>query len=216
MAITSADIKGIRTDYGKHFLLEEEVDKNPIRQLQLWLNEAIKANVAEPNAMSVSTVNSDGYPTSRIVLLRGVDENGLTFYSNYHSNKGKEIDRFNKVGITFFWPELERQVRICGEIEKLSATESDTYFASRPRESQIGAWVSKQSMTLKNRQELDDNETRLEKEFEGKTIPRPAHWGGYLVVPVSMEFWQGRPSRLHDRLLFTKVDAAWTLARLSP
>ncbi len=216
MSNTPIDIKAIRTDYGKHFLLEGNVNKNPIEQFKMWLEEAIKAQVNEPNAMSVSSVNKLGYPTSRIVLLRGISDDGFVFYTNYKSNKGDEFESDPKVGVTFFWPELERQVRICGHITKVDAATSDDYFNSRPRQSQIGALASPQSSVIKNREELELAEKELEKKYEGQTVPRPAHWGGYLIKPVSIEFWQGRPSRLHDRLLFSLDGGNWKIDRLAP
>jgi len=216
MSNTSPDIKAIRTDYGKHYLLEGEVNKNPLEQFKVWLHEAIRFKVNEPNAMNVSTLNQEGYPTSRIVLLRDIDHEGFTFFTNYNSHKGIEVAHNPKVGLTFFWPELERQVRVCGEIVKVDEKVSDDYFNSRPRQSQLGALVSNQSAVLKDREELERAEKELEKKFAGKPVPRPKHWGGYLVKPVSVEFWQGRPSRLHDRLLYSKEGDNWNLTRLAP
>ncbi len=212
----SPEIQAIRTDYGKMSLDESSVDKNPIQQFQTWLNAAIHAQVIEPNAMTVATIGEEGYPSSRIVLLRGVSDNGLTFFTNYHSEKGHNIERTPKVSLQFFWPDLERQVRITGDISKVSAEESDNYFHSRPRQSQIGAWASNQSEALSGRQELEEREKEFEGKFEGISVPRPPHWGGYIIKPIKVEFWQGRASRLHDRLLYTQVEGGWKIERLAP
>ncbi len=213
----SPELQAIRTDYGKSSLDEKSVNKNPIRQFEEWLKAAIHAQVNEPNALCLSTLDMDGFPESRIVLLRGVSDDGFTFFTNYNSQKGRDMAVNNKVAINFFWAELERQVRVMGTVAKISALESDDYFNSRPRQSQIGAWASDQSEVLQSREELEAKEKEFEKKFEGIPIPRPEHWGGYLVKPVKIEFWQGRASRLHDRLQYTLLKGGtWGIARLSP
>jgi pyridoxamine 5'-phosphate oxidase len=167
--------------------------------------------------MTLATVNRKGQPDARIVLLRGVDKNGFSFFTNYKSAKGREINENKKVCLNFFWPDLSRQVRIAGTIEKLSAKISDDYFQSRPRESQLGAWASNQSEVIENRQALEAKFDEFEQKFNGKKIPRPAHWGGYIVRPVTIEFWQGRASRLHDRILYEKnKSGTWKISRLAP
>lgn len=211
----SPEIQAIRTDYGKMSLDEHSVDKNPLVQFTEWLNAAIHAKVIEPNAMNVSTINADGFPSSRIVLLRGVDT-GLCFYTNYNSEKGHNISNDPKGCITFFWPDLERQIRITGTLAKVSAEESDAYFNSRPRQSQVGAWASDQSHVIADRVVLEQQEKDFEKKFEGVAVPRPPHWGGYRLTPVKFEFWQGRASRLHDRVRYSLLEGSWTIARLSP
>jgi len=208
------DLASLRLNYLLNELVEENVLKNPFKQFEKWFNEALEAQILEPNAMHLATV-SNGKPHGRIVLLKGFDENGFVFYTNYESNKGKEIGETPFASLTFFWGGMERQVRIEGNIVKTSAQESDEYFQSRPHGSQIGAWVSHQS-SIVTRQELEQKQQELEALYANKTIPRPAYWGGYRVIPERIEFWQGRPSRLHDRILFTKVENDWKIDRLSP
>lgn len=210
------EIQGLRINYSKSVLDESKVDKNPLLQFDYWLKEAITAKVAEPNAMTISTVDALGFPGSRIVLLRGISEQGFKFYTNYHSSKGHDIEQNPKVALNFFWPDLERQVRVYGIIERLDESESDAYFASRPRESQIGAWTSNQSEVIQSREELEAREKKYTQEFDGREVPRPEHWGGYLIKPVKVEFWQGRPSRLHDRLLYSLEGGDWKIERLAP
>lgn len=210
------DLASLRLSYSQNELLEKNVLSNPFKQFALWFEEALDAQVLEPNAMHVSTI-SDGKPHGRIVLLKGFDENGFVFFTNYESNKGKEIEKNIFASLTFFWGDLERQVRIEGKIEKVSEQESDEYFHSRPRGSQIGAWVSNQSKVIEGRQVLEERLLTLEKEFENaEVIPRPTHWGGYRVIPDKIEFWQGRPNRLHDRILYSKNVNDWKIERLSP
>jgi len=204
-----------RNQYDKGVLIENQLHEDPLKQFDFWMREAIAAEVPEPNAMDLSTV-SDGKPSSRIVLLKGVDEKGFVFYTNYDSRKGLDMHENPNVCLNFFWLAQARQVRIEGKVEKVSPKESDAYFKSRPRESQIGAWASSQSHVIKNRDILDETVLRLEKEYEGKDIPRPAHWGGYLVIPQRIEFWQGRLNRLHDRFLYEDSPAGWMVFRLSP
>jgi pyridoxamine 5'-phosphate oxidase len=208
-------LANIRLDYRLKGLHESELDANPLNQFKLWFDEVIQSELSEPNAMLLSTA-SNGRPSGRIVLLKGVDDAGFTFFTNYASKKGEEIEVNPQVALTFFWKELERQVRIEGRIEKTSEKESDDYFAIRPRGSQIGAWVSHQSEIIENREALEEKLKTFEQEFEGVPVPRPPYWGGYHVIPDYMEFWQGRPSRLHDRLAYVLKDGIWVVERLSP
>jgi pyridoxamine 5'-phosphate oxidase len=214
--MNKTDLAALRQSYFQNELLEENVLENPIKQFDKWFKEALDVQILEPNAMTISTV-SDGKPHARIVLLKGYDENGFTFYTNYNSNKGKEVTETPFVSLTFFWGDLERQVRIEGSIKKVSEVESDDYYHSRPRGSQIGAWVSNQSLVIAGRAVIEQRLVELENEFKGEEIiPRPTHWGGYCVNPERIEFWQGRPNRLHDRILFTKFGDDWKIERLSP
>ena len=187
-----------RKSYEKHSLEVEDLKATPHEMLEFWLSEVEELH--DFNAMVVSSVDASGQPHSRVVLLRGVNEDGLKFYTNYSSNKGQELELNNKVALNFFWPTVERQVRVEGELHKLSDAESDAYFNSRPRESQIGAWVSPQSATIDSREVLNERFREFTNKFEGHPVPRPAHWGGYIIRPKYFEFWQGRPNRLHDRL----------------
>ena len=207
----------VRHDFTKQSLDESSVDDNPLEQYAKWFEEAVGAQVLDPKAMVVSTVDKEGKPSSRVLYVRGVKENGFLFYTNYASKKGKELSENPNVAVNIFWPELERQIRMEGVVEKLSADESDAYFASRPRESQIGAWASAQSETIENRETLVTLVNSFTKKFkENDTIPRPPHWGGYFIKANYFEFWQGRPSRLHDRIAFRLVNDKWSKGRLSP
>ncbi|TXC76106.1 pyridoxamine 5'-phosphate oxidase [Luteibaculum oceani] len=209
-------IKDIRTNYTKDALEESDVPKTPFPLFEEWLADAIK-NAKEPNAMIVSSNGIDGFPSSRVVLLRGFSKDGFIFYTNYNSQKGKEFAKDAKVSCLFFWPELERQVRIQGVISKTSEKVSDEYFASRPRESQLGAWASNQSQTLEEREVLEKKLETLRLQYDGKDVPRPPHWGGYIINPNKIEFWQGRASRLHDRMVMTETElGVWDLKRLYP
>ena len=203
-----------RKSYDKNSLEVEDLKAAPHEMLEFWLNEVKELH--DYNAMVVSSVDASGQPHSRVVLLRGVNEKGLNFYTNYDSNKGKEVEQNNKVALNFFWPSLERQVRVEGELHKLSEEESDAYFNSRPRESQIGAWVSPQSAIIDSREVLNERFREFADKFEGHPVPRPANWGGYLVCPKYFEFWQGRPNRLHDRLTYSLVEGNWSIGRMAP
>jgi pyridoxamine 5'-phosphate oxidase len=203
-----------RKSYDKNSLEVEDLKAAPHEMLELWLNEVKELH--DYNAMVVSSVDASGQPHSRVVLLRGVNEKGLNFYTNYDSNKGKEVEQNNKVALNFFWPSLERQVRVEGELQKLSEEESDAYFNSRPRESQIGAWVSPQSAIIDSREVLNERFREFADKFEGHPVPRPSNWGGYLVCPKYFEFWQGRPNRLHDRLTYSMVEGNWSIRRMAP
>ncbi len=212
------DIADIRNEYILAALDEVTVGDDPIAFFTQWFIEAQKAEIYEVNAMTLATSGAGNIPHARIVLLKGLEEDEFVFYTNYLSSKGKDIEHNPNVSLLFFWKELERQVRIQGIAAKIPAEKSDEYFHSRPEGSQIGALASPQSSIIPDRNTLDDNYLRLEKEYAGKRIPRPEHWGGYAVQPVSIEFWQGRISRLHDRILFTRRtgDGKWTKARLAP
>jgi pyridoxamine 5'-phosphate oxidase len=210
-------IASIRKDYMQHSLTEADVAKDPITQFTNWWQEALKSEIDEVNAMTLATASADGFPSARIVLLKGYDANGFVFYTNYHSFKGQQLEENPRACIVFFWKELERQVRITGLIHKVSSEESDEYFHSRPEGSRIGAWTSPQSQVIENREQLEEKEKELKTAFEGKEIPRPLHWGGYRVKPLIVEFWQGRPSRLHDRIQYTMEDnGGWKIERLAP
>jgi pyridoxamine 5'-phosphate oxidase len=203
-----------RKSYEKHSLEVEDLKTTPHEMLEFWLSEVEELH--DFNAMVVSSVDASGQPHSRVVLLRGVNEDGLKFYTNYSSNKGQELELNNKVALNFFWPTVERQVRVEGELHKLSDAESDAYFNSRPRESQIGAWVSPQSSTIDSREVLNERFREFTDKFEGHLVPRPAHWGGYIIRPKYFEFWQGRPNRLHDRLTYSLVEGNWSIGRMAP
>jgi pyridoxamine 5'-phosphate oxidase len=210
------DLAGIRKEYSSKKLEINEVDKNPIAQFKRWLKEAIDAQVNEPNAMHLATVGGDGRPSGRVVLLKGVEE-GFDFYTNFQSQKSKELELKPFASLTFFWPELERQVRIEGKVEKISEEESEAYFLSRPMESQIGAWASPQSEEIPDRAYLERIKLEMEKKFSKEPLKKPGHWGGFRLIPQRLEFWQGRPGRLHDRILFTLIEKGdWKISRLAP
>lgn len=210
-------IADIRKDYSKSSLDIKSVDQSPITQFTRWFDEALKSQVPEPNAFTLSTVSEDGRPSGRILLLKGVENGKFVFYTNYQSAKGKELESNPACALTFFWPELERQVRVEGIASKADVTMSEKYFQSRPRESQIGAWASPQSAVISDRKILDERVNELQKKFDGiEKLPKPNQWGGYEVEPNEIEFWQGRPNRLHDRLVFYKVDEKWQVHRLAP
>ncbi|HDZ03550.1 pyridoxamine 5'-phosphate oxidase [Maribacter sp.] len=212
------DLGDYRKSYEKSALMEDSISDNPIQLFQTWFYEVEKSDgVDEPNAMTVSTVGLDGFPKSRVVLLKKYTHEGFIFYTNYNSEKGRAIAENPKICISFFWPNLERQIIIKGTAEKLAKNLSDGYFESRPDGSKLGALVSEQSTVIESRDVLEDKLSQLEKEYSGKEIERPEHWGGYLVRPVSMEFWQGRPNRLHDRIRYTLTeDFDWKMDRLAP
>jgi pyridoxamine 5'-phosphate oxidase len=206
----------LRKNYSLGSLDEADLDRDPIRQFEKWFAQAIKAQLPEPNAMTLATVDSRGHPSARIVLIKGVDPRGFVFFTNYESRKGREIADNPRASLLFHWIELERQVRIEGFVEMTSAAESDAYYASRPLESRIGAWASAQSQEIESRAALEAREREIIAQY-GEHPPRPPHWGGYRVVPDTIEFWQGRPSRLHDRMRYTRDGSgAWRIARLSP
>ncbi len=211
------DLQNLRQDYRAASLSEKDINLNPIKQFELWFNEAVAAKVLEPNAMTLSTATIDGRPSARIVLLKGFDTAGFVFYTNYLSRKGKEISKNPLGALTFFWGPLERQVRIEGTIAKLSKELSEQYFHTRPKGSQVGAVVSPQSQEIASRDILEDKWKQMEAEYTEKEIPKPSNWGGYVLKPRLIEFWQGRPSRLHDRILYKKIDNNnWKKVRLAP
>jgi pyridoxamine 5'-phosphate oxidase len=211
------DLASIRKDYSKAALDIKNVSQDPISQFTKWFDEAIAAKVPEPNAMNLATINENGRPASRIVLLKGVEDHKFVFYTNYQSRKGKELDRNPACSLTFFWPELERQVRIEGVASRIDEKRSEKYFQSRPRGSQIGAWASPQSTLISDRSLLEERAKQIEAKFKGQDVlPKPNQWGGYEIDPLMIEFWQGRQSRLHDRILYTKDDGVWKINRLAP
>jgi pyridoxamine 5'-phosphate oxidase len=214
-------IDDLRTEYMRETLDESSVSPNPIRQFELWFTEAVSAKVPEPNAMTLATVGADGYPSARIVLLKGADEHGFTFFTNYTSRKARELAARPRAALLFFWPELERQVRIEGKVTQVDASESTAYFAGRPRASQLGAWASPQSEAIGGRVELEARFAEFADRYRDASapVPRPPHWGGYRLAPESLEFWQGRASRLHDRIRYRRTQAhptAWIVDRLAP
>jgi pyridoxamine 5'-phosphate oxidase len=206
-----------RKDYSRFSLREEELDPDPIRQFEKWFEEASLSDIAEPNAMALATSTPEGRPSVRVVLLRAVDQRGFAFFTNYESRKGRELDANPHAALLFFWPGLERQVRIEGQVERVDAEESDEYFQTRPLASKIGAWASPQSDVIAGRAVLEESCRALQARFLQGDVPRPANWGGYRVVPESIEFWQGGPGRLHDRLRYTKQPGeVWLVERLAP
>lgn len=209
-------LPSLRENYLKGGLLEIDILPNPFQQFHHWLEDAINAHQKEPNAMTLSTINKDGKPSARIVLLKNLDERGFVFFTNYDSQKGQDLTNKPYASLVFWWGELERQVRVEGEVEKITSAESDEYFNVRPVGSQLGAWASPQSQIIPNREVLENNLKNLEEEYEGKTVPRPQHWGGFRVIPHKIEFWQGRANRLHDRLCYTLKDNQWIIERLAP
>lgn len=211
------ELHALRTEYAKASLDIASVSKDPFQQFEKWLTEAINAGVKEANAMCLATIGDDGRPSQRIVLLKGVEEKKFLFYTNYQSKKGTHLAANPICALNFFWPDLERQIRIEGVVERVSVEKSTEYFQSRPRGSQLGAWVSPQSAAIKDRQLLENRLKEIETKFEGvEKLPKPQQWGGYAVDPLMFEFWQGRPSRLHDRIEFVKVDNNWAINRLAP
>ncbi len=209
------DIAGIRKDYKLKQLDKKDVHADPFLQFKAWFSEAIAAEVNEPNAMNLSTIKPSGRPSSRIVLLKGIEEKGFVFYTNYESHKGQQLQTHPFASLCFFWPELERQVRVEGQIKKVAPAVSDEYFQSRPYESQLGAWVSPQSKVIENRDVLQQKFQSIKDQYP-QTVPRPLHWGGFVLIPDAVEFWQGRENRLHDRILYELKDGQWVLSRLAP
>lgn len=210
------NIADIRKDYKLKTLLESEMGKDPMDTFAIWWNEAVKSEIEEVNAMTLATCNNEGLPSARIVLLKGFSPDGFMFFTNYQSKKGNELYENPKAALVFFWKELERQIRVVGTVEKLSDEQSEQYFSTRPVGSQIGAWASPQSRVIENREVIEKNAEGYTAQFRDAIIPKPAHWGGYIVKPIKIEFWQGRSSRLHDRILYTRTDGEWKKERLAP
>jgi pyridoxamine 5'-phosphate oxidase len=210
------DIANLRTEYKMEVLDERDVKADAIEQFSLWWNEALNSDIYEVNAMTLATADKSGRPLARIVLLKDYNADGFVFFTNYESRKGNDLAQNPAACLLFFWKELERQVRIEGVVEKIDAAESDAYFHSRPEGSRIGAWTSPQSQPIANRSFLENRYLELTEQYKEKEIPRPPHWGGYIVKPQKIEFWQGRISRLHDRILYTKHENGWKIERLAP
>jgi pyridoxamine 5'-phosphate oxidase len=205
-----------RKEHGRLALSDADLDPDPIRLFQRWFHEAGVGDPPEPNAMTLATATVDGRPSARVVLLRGCDDRGFAFFTNYQSRKGRELEANPQAALVFYWPDQERQVRVEGRVEKVSAEESDAYFASRPPGSRLGAWASPQSEVIAGRDALDARFLELQRQYRDAQVPRPAHWGGYRLVPEVLEFWQGRANRLHDRCRYTRVGQSWRLERLAP
>lgn len=209
-------IRKLREDYSMSTLDEKDVNKDPFQQFKNWLDESLKAMLPEPNAMTLSTVDSENKPHSRVVLLKGIEKNGFIFYTNYKSDKGRDINSNPNVSLCFLWKELERQVRIEGVAKKISSDSSEEYFLSRPVKSQIGALASEQSSVIENRAVLEEKFEALTELYSTGHVPMPEHWGGYIIEPKSIEFWQGRRSRLHDRIKYENSAGSWVIKRLAP
>lgn len=207
----------LRSEYSKAMLDAKTVNPDPLAQFEKWFAEALEARIPEPNAMNLATVSKSGLPSSRIVLLKGIESGCFIFYTNYQSHKGMELEANPSCALNFFWPELERQVRIEGISERVPEGKSLSYFQSRPRDSQVGAWASPQSSVISGRSILEERAKEIDKRFrDHPVLPKPKQWGGFKVVPHLVEFWQGRPSRLHDRILYTKDSSGWKISRLAP
>ena len=210
-------IAALRKEYSSQSLLEAHIAAHPVEQFDRWWQQALKSEIVEPNAMTLATASSDGMPSARIVLLKGFNPDGFVFFTNYKSYKGLQLEENPKACLVFFWKELERQVRVVGLVKKITPEESDAYFQSRPVGSQLGAWTSPQSQVIPDRNWLDNHYLEIGEQFKNEPIQRPAYWGGYLVQPVIVEFWQGRPSRLHDRIQYSLEDnGKWKIERLAP
>ncbi|NEP00597.1 MAG: pyridoxamine 5'-phosphate oxidase [Symploca sp. SIO2E9] len=211
------NVADLRRDYTLKGLSEKDIHPNPFEQFQTWFEQALAAKLPEPNAMTIATATPEGKPFARMVLLKDYDERGFVFYTNYESRKGQHLQKNPWAALTFWWAQLERQIRITGQVEQVSPPESDRYFHSRPKASQIAAWASHQSQVISSRQVLEQRLQQLKDKYENQEIPRPPYWGGFRVIPQEIEFWQGRESRLHDRLLYRRQDdGAWDIQRLCP
>ena len=210
------NVSDLRKEYTRAGLAESDVAPDPIEQFRRWFDEALEADLHEPNAFVLATATPDGKPSARVVLLKGLDGRGFVFYTNYEGRKGRELEENPRAALLFYWGELERQVRVEGTVSRVSGRESDAYYASRPRGSRLGAWVSQQSRVVEGREVLEARIADLEAEYEGREVPRPAFWGGYRVEPEAVEFWQGRENRLHDRIVYRREDGGWKIERLQP
>jgi pyridoxamine 5'-phosphate oxidase len=210
------DASRLRKEYTRAGLVEDDLDPDPIVQFHEWFEKVVEADLHEPNAMTLATASGDGKPSARVVLLKGYDERGFVFYTNYEGRKASELEANPLCALLFYWGELERQVRIEGRASRISNEESDAYFTSRPRGSRLGAWASEQSRSVEDRNILEERVKALEAEYEGREIPRPPFWGGYRVEPEVIEFWQGRENRLHDRLVYRRTGGRWKMERLQP
>jgi pyridoxamine 5'-phosphate oxidase len=213
MSLSLADL---RREYARARLDESTVSPDPITEFARWFEEAVKAQVMEPNAMTLASVSSEGIPSARIVLLKGFDQRGFVFFTDYRSQKGAELQGNPHAALVFYWAELERQVRITGQASTIPRDESEAYFSTRPRASRISAWVSHQSQVIGSRRQLEDRIPEVDTRFPGDDVPLPPHWGGFRLSPTALEFWQGRTSRLHDRIRYVREDTGWRIERLSP
>lgn len=214
--MTRFEIAALRRDYALAALSEGDIDGDPIRQFERWFADAVAAQVLEPNAMTLATATRDGVPSARIVLLKGIDAQGLVFFTDYRSRKGAELTENPLAALVFNWKEIERQVRVSGSVSRVTAAESEGYFRSRPRGSRLGAWASQQSAVIASRAELEERLRQVSAQFTDDNVPLPPHWGGFRVTPDEMEFWQGRSDRLHDRLRYQRDQSRWVISRLSP
>ena len=214
--INNEEIANLRRNWSLKELDEKNVCKNPFEQFSIWMKEAIEAQIVDPNAMTLATADKYGNPTARIVLLKGIDDKGLIFYTNYESKKSNDLMENPKAAVVFFWKELERQLRVTGNVEKLTRKESEEYFKSRPYESKLGAWTSKQSAEIGNRKSLEEKFEEIKKKFPGEEVPLPDFWGGFRIIPDKFEFWQGRINRMHDRIIYLRNNLDWKITRLAP